>query len=316
MRGRGGSLINLGSSCAALTQALSSARDNGRRLAIIKRFTVLRERRAIWIKYTIESIDKGQCSFQRRLKKESSRESTAAAGRTGRVHAHEETRKRERERVRSTPTLSQSTKRLLLCKLNAVSITIRPFHWVRFGSPVRPVLCHQGKGNFHKGPLSLARSLARPASQPTDPIHPPRPPPPIRQLPSLHFNNRKLSSRFSYMLLIKRTSPTFFAFCLSVPPSLLFSSIARAIVSHRSPPPAIARAPSTKQTSRSCFYRAFTFGSFHSSTRSNVKKVTWLCFYTCLTLRRSLSISVWKYQNRTRKSFWRTVAAVVREKSI
>lgn len=30
---------------------------------------------------------------------------------------------------------------------------------MRFGSPVRPVLCHQGKGNFHKGPHSRSFSL-------------------------------------------------------------------------------------------------------------------------------------------------------------
>lgn len=125
-----------------------------------------------------------------------------------------------------------------------------PLSEVRFArSPVRPVLCHQGKGNFHKGPLSLAR----PTSQPTDPIHPPTPPP-IRQLPSLRFNNRKLSSRFSYMLLIKRTSPRLFSLCLPATlvatPSVFFLHRARATVF--SPPPS---------ASRSCFHR-FSFFLF------------------------------------------------------
>lgn len=95
-----------------------SRRHNGRRWAIIKRFTILETRGGTKCNlnkiYDREPmIDKGQCPFHRDAEGcEIERERREARG------PNEEHSDFQRE----------STKRLLLCKLNAVSITIRPFH--------------------------------------------------------------------------------------------------------------------------------------------------------------------------------------------
>lgn len=83
------------------------------------------------------------------------------------------------------------------------------------------------KGTFTRGrSCSLARSPDQPSNQPTQSTHYQT----TTQLPSLHFNNRKheslsLSLSFSrerlYMLLIKRTSPTFSP-CLPSPSPCVF----------------------------------------------------------------------------------------------
>lgn len=107
---------------------------------------------------------------------------------------------------------SDSTKRLLLCKLNAVSITIRPFHWVRFGSPVRSLgsLSSRERGLSQGAAALAARPTTRRKTLYVHPLTPPKPTPvpsstliPLLDsltLLLLDFNKRKLccSSELCY----------------------------------------------------------------------------------------------------------------------